>query len=79
MEGTQNFISVIENDVEFPICGPEYRRKNYHNYTDYAYRKYLSECAYNRSSEKDQYCPRFRIGDVVQLAGSNYSQVALAV
>ncbi|ODN02953.1 P2X purinoceptor 4 [Orchesella cincta] len=71
LEGSKNFTVLIKNVIEFPKFGSKYKRRNI---LEKSNTSYLQSCIYN--TESDPFCPVFRIGDIVEAAGHNFSQVA---
>lgn len=72
LEDTADFTVLIKNFVEFPAFGKSFRRRNI---MEEANKTYLQSCTYH--SQWDPYCPVFRIGDIVELAGENFTQLAI--
>lgn len=74
LENVQDFTIMLKNSVEFPACGPDLHRRNIlENIT----KSYLSQCIHD--IEKDRFCPIFRLGDIIQWSGHNFSEVAVTV
>ncbi|XP_021949297.1 P2X purinoceptor 4 [Folsomia candida] len=74
LEGVKDFTIMLKNSVEFPECG---KGQDYHrrNILDNATKQYLSSCSYH--THNDTMCPIFRLGDIIEWSGSNFSHVAL--
>lgn len=73
-----NFTVLIKNYITFPSHGREYKTDNLH-----VARMYFSDsssvrnCRYNQTDGDDRYCPYFRIGDMVRLAGQDYHNMSI--
>uniref|UniRef100_A0A8C4QWY6 P2X purinoceptor n=1 Tax=Eptatretus burgeri TaxID=7764 RepID=A0A8C4QWY6_EPTBU len=69
LPGAENFTILIKNSVRFA-------RFNVHrsNMKDDVKKKYLHNCLHN--PDTDNYCPIFRLGDVVLRAGQNFRKLA---
>lgn len=74
LEGSKNFTVLIKNAIQFPKFGKQYNRRNI---LENSNKTYLQKCIYN--PETDPFCPVFRLGDVVEDAGENYTEVAVRV
>ncbi|KAF8563401.1 hypothetical protein P879_11549 [Paragonimus westermani] len=61
-----NFTVFIKNTVEFPRF--HVARQNVLSWMD---EDYVRSCIYNPNDKLDKYCPNFRIGDILDFAGSN--------
>ena len=72
LEATADFTVLIKNFVEFPTFGNSYRRRNI---MEEANETYLQSCRYH--PEKDPYCPVFRIGDIVEFSGENFTHLSV--
>lgn len=72
LEGTAEFTVLIKNFIEFPKFGNSFRRRNI---MEEANKTYLQSCTYN--AERDPYCPVFKIRDLVELAGENFTRLAI--
>ncbi|PAA87483.1 hypothetical protein BOX15_Mlig018619g2 [Macrostomum lignano] len=65
-----NFTVLIKDSIEFPLFGVKRR-----NVLDYYNSSQLQNCVYN--PDTDMYCPVFRIGDILKLAGiDNFTKIA---
>lgn len=64
---------MLKVSVQFPECSGQRFRNIPHDSNP----EYLSECRYNLNN--DTVCPMFRIGDIVNWTGNNFSDVALTV
>jgi hypothetical protein len=74
LEGVKDFTIMLKNSVEFPDCGKDLHQRNIlENMT----KSYLSTCIYNK--ENDTLCPIFKLGDIIEWSGSNFSEVAFTV
>ncbi|XP_077532980.1 P2X purinoceptor 4-like isoform X1 [Haemaphysalis longicornis] len=69
LSGVRDFTVLIKNYVEFPLFNV--RRRNIIHWMN---TPYLKSCHYN--AEKSPLCPIFRIGDMVEDAGSDFDQIA---
>jgi hypothetical protein len=74
LEGVKNFTIMVKNSIEFPKCGEGLRKRNF---LDTMTKTHLRRCIYNKKS--DPTCPIFRIGDIVEWSGQNFSDVAQTV
>jgi len=74
LEGSREFTVLVKNAIQFPAFGKQYTRRNILEITN---KTYLQSCNYN--SETDPFCPIFKLGDIVEGAGENYSEVAIKV
>jgi len=74
LEGIKDFTVMIKNTVEFPECGKDLHKRNI---LESATKEYLEQCNYNKKN--DTSCPIFRIGDIVEWSGQNFSEVAKTV
>ncbi|CAH8529338.1 unnamed protein product [Dicrocoelium dendriticum] len=61
-----NFTVTIKNVIEFPRF--EVARQNILNWMD---KEYLHTCTYQPHHNRNRYCPNFRIGDIIDLAGGD--------
>ncbi|KAJ8263308.1 hypothetical protein COCON_G00157650 [Conger conger] len=67
---SENFTVLIKNNIRFPAFN--YIRRNIlPTMTD----KYLKSCTFSRQT--DPFCPIFRLGDIVQEARENFSEMAV--
>ncbi|XP_036383179.1 P2X purinoceptor 7 [Megalops cyprinoides] len=70
LASAENFTVLIKNNIRFPAFG--YIRRNIlPEMTD----TYLKRCTFNRLT--DPFCPIFRLGDIVQEAKENFSDLAV--
>lgn len=69
LENTKSFTVLIKNSISFPRFG-----KRRTNILDWQNSSYLATC---RNSEQQPFCPVFKLGDIVEAAGCNYSQMAV--
>ncbi|CAH8526710.1 unnamed protein product [Heterobilharzia americana] len=65
-----NFTVLIKNSIEFPTFKVKRR-----NILPWMTESYLQECLYNPQHEVDQYCPKFRLGDIFKLAGTSTNRL----
>ncbi|CAH8840334.1 unnamed protein product [Trichobilharzia szidati] len=65
-----NFTVLIKNSIEFPAFQTKRR-----NILPWMTKSYLNDCLYNPEHTIDQYCPKFRIGDIFKFAGSNANRM----
>ncbi|XP_055331003.1 P2X purinoceptor 4-like isoform X2 [Paramacrobiotus metropolitanus] len=72
LQGTETFTVLIKNQIIFPKFGV--RRRNILD-SFATNNTYLSGCHYDPVT--DPYCPIFRLGDIVRLAGENYTELAV--
>lgn len=73
LEGVKDFTVMLKNTVDFPGCSePQVK-----NAPDDVTKNYLKKCRYNRVS--DPLCPIFRIGDIVEWSGDNFTETAIKV
>ena len=70
LAAAENFTVLIKNHIEFPLYGM--RRSNILISSN---QSYLSSCLYD--NETDPFCPVFRLGTIVSLAGENFSKLAV--
>ena len=49
------------------------------NILDTQDKDYLSSCRYNAHDEQDRFCPIFKLGDIVKIAGEDYDSLAFYV
>jgi P2X purinoceptor 4 len=68
-----DFTVLIKNTISFPKFGEEYQKRNILEDAD---KNFLKHCRYNATSKTDRFCPVFRIGDIVEMAGGS-SRVAI--
>ncbi|KAJ8285764.1 hypothetical protein GJAV_G00030670 [Gymnothorax javanicus] len=70
LASAENFTVLIKNNIRFPAFN--YIRRNIlPDMTD----KYLRSCTFDRRT--DPFCPIFRLGDIVQEAKENFSEMAV--
>ncbi|XP_013395825.1 P2X purinoceptor 4 isoform X2 [Lingula anatina] len=69
LPGVENCTVLIKNYIVFPKFGV--RRRTIPE--DYA-EKHLKTCRWNKDEEK--YCPTFRIGDIINSIGENFTELA---
>ena len=68
IQGVENFTVLIKNTVSFPWFDREkFRRDNMPN----------GICIYKIHDESTWLCPIFRLGDIIELAGGNFTTLAL--
>ncbi|MGH0151429.1 UNVERIFIED_CONTAM: hypothetical protein FKN15_020153 [Acipenser sinensis] len=66
----ENFTVLIKNNIGFPNFNYTNR-----NILPHMNDTYLRGCVFNRTT--DPYCPIFRLGDIVQEAGENFTEMAI--
>ncbi|XP_071445985.1 P2X purinoceptor 4-like [Hetaerina americana] len=71
IKGAVNYTVLIKSSMAFPSFGPTYRRNNV---MDTYNSTYLQSCHFN--PETDPFCPVFQIGDIVDAAGENFTDMA---
>ncbi|CAL8073877.1 unnamed protein product [Orchesella dallaii] len=72
LEGSRYSTVLIKNSIEFPLFGNKYKKRNI---LDSSSVKDLENCIHH--VKDDPSCPIFRIGDIVEAAGENFSKVAV--
>ncbi|KAL0979547.1 hypothetical protein UPYG_G00186420 [Umbra pygmaea] len=70
LASAENFTVLIKNNIRFPNFNV-IRRNILPDMTD----SYLKRCQFNRRT--DPWCPIFRLGDIVQEARENFSEIAM--
>lgn len=71
LEDVEDFTVLLKNTVEFPGCSSS----QIWNAPTGVTKNYLRECQYDK--EEDPLCPIFRIGDIVEWSGDNFTEVAV--
>uniref|UniRef100_H2ZVW8 P2X purinoceptor n=1 Tax=Latimeria chalumnae TaxID=7897 RepID=H2ZVW8_LATCH len=72
LKGAENFTVYIKNNIRFPKFN--FAKNNVFVGKNISY---LKSCQFN--TEENLYCPIFRLGDIVSLAGSNFQEMAVKV
>lgn len=70
LEESKKFTVLIKNQIEFPKFG-----KKRTNLLETQNQTYLKRCTYDEDT--DPFCPVFRLESIIDLAGQNYSAIAL--
>ncbi|XP_064425012.1 P2X purinoceptor 5 [Latimeria chalumnae] len=70
LKGAENFTVYIKNNIRFPKFN--FAKNNVFVGKNISY---LKSCQFN--TEENLYCPIFRLGDIVSLAGSNFQEMAV--
>ncbi|KAL3311643.1 purinergic receptor P2X, ligand-gated ion channel [Cichlidogyrus casuarinus] len=66
LESAPDFTVMLKNSIEFPKYNV--KRRNILPWMD---REYLKSCTYRPDHEKDQYCPIFRLKDIIKHANAH--------
>ncbi|XP_070535260.1 P2X purinoceptor 4a-like [Ptychodera flava] len=69
-----NFTVLLKNSISFPKFG-FYKR----NILESSNEAFLKECIYNSRDPDLQFCPKFRLGDIVKETGEDFEKMALEV
>lgn len=73
LDDVKDFTVMLKNTVDFPGCrGPQLT-----NTPNEITKSYFKKCKFDK--EKDPLCPIFRIGDVVEWSGDNFTKTAIKV
>lgn len=72
LKDSKEFTVLIKNNIEFPKFG--FKKRNVLDTTD---KEFLTKCRYNPDNDTAKFCPVFRLGTIVSVAGQDYDTMAI--